>query len=117
MQHYKAIFRKSRKKISQSVNSCLIKISIDTNKSSLTLTGKYKSIEAGPFELGKNERLKLRVFVDKSIIEVFANGRQAVVRRIYPTRKDSVGVSLFSKGGTAKVKTLGAWDIMPSNPY
>ncbi len=93
------------------------KISIDTNKSSLTLTGKYKSIEAGPFELGKNERLKLRVFVDKSIIEVFANGRQAVVRRIYPTRKDSVGVSLFSKGGGAKVKTLGAWDIMPSNPY
>lgn len=91
------------------------KLKIDTRKSGLT--GSPKGIEAGPFELKKNEALKLRVFVDKSVVEVFANGRQAVMRRIYPNRKDSVAVTLFSEGGPAHVKTVEAWDIMPSNPY
>jgi beta-fructofuranosidase len=91
------------------------KLKVDTQKSSLGEGP--KSVEAGPFELKAGEPLKLRVFVDKSVVEVFANDRQAVMRRIYPTRKDSLGVVLFSKGGSAKVPTLQAWDMMPSNPY
>jgi beta-fructofuranosidase len=91
------------------------KLKIDTTKSSLAEGP--KSVEAGPFALKSGETLKLRVFVDKSVIEVFANGRQAVMRRIYPSRTDSVGVKLFSKGGAAHVTTLEAWDMMPSNPY
>jgi hypothetical protein len=76
-----------------------------------------KSVEAGPLELGADEPLRLRVFVDKSVVEVFANGRQAVMRRIYPSCEESVGVTLFSKGGPASVTRLEAWDMMPSNPY
>ncbi len=91
------------------------KLKIDTTKSGLTASP--KGIEAGPFKLNKNEPLKLRVFIDKSVVEVFANGRQAIMRRIYPNRKDSIGISLFSKGAPAKAKTVHAWDIMPSNPF
>lgn len=91
------------------------KLKVDTTRSSLTEGP--KSVEAGPFELKADEPLKLRVFVDKSVVEVFANGRQAVMRRIYPSRPDSVGVELFSNGGPARVATLEAWDMMPSNPY
>ena len=91
------------------------KLKIDTRRSSLTEG--TKSVEAGPFELKKGETLKLRVFVDKSIIEVFANSRQAVCRRIYPSRRDSVGVALFARGNSVNVPVLQAWDIMPSNPY
>ena len=91
------------------------KLKVDTTKSSLTEGP--KTVEAGPFELKRGEPLKLRVFVDKSVVEVFANGRQAVMRRIYPSRADSVGVALFSNGGPATVATLEAWDMMPSNPY
>ena len=91
------------------------KLKVDTTKSSLGEGP--KSVEAGPFELKPGEPLKLRVFVDKSVVEVFANNRQAVMRRIYPTRTDSQGVVLFSKGGLTKVTTLQAWDMMPSNPY
>jgi beta-fructofuranosidase len=76
-----------------------------------------KALEAAPFKLKKGERLKLRVFIDKSVVEVFANSRQAIARRIYPGRSDSIGVSLFSAGGTTRVHTLEAWKIMPSNPY
>ncbi|MEE8450682.1 MAG: GH32 C-terminal domain-containing protein, partial [Thermoguttaceae bacterium] len=56
------------------------KLKVDTNRSSLTEGP--KSVEAGPFELKADEPLRLRVFVDKSVVEVFANGRQAVMRRI-----------------------------------
>ncbi|MHC4336444.1 MAG: glycoside hydrolase family 32 protein [Planctomycetota bacterium] len=91
------------------------KLKIDTNKSSLGEGP--KSVEAGPFELKAGERLKLRVFVDKSVVEVFANNRQAFTRRIYPTNKDSVNVVLFSKGGSTKVPMLKAWNMMASNPY
>ncbi len=91
------------------------KLKIDVTKASLGEGP--KNVEAGPFELKKGETLKLRVFVDKSVVEAFANDRQAAMRRIYPTRPDSVGVSLFSQGGGAKVRRVTAWEIMPSNPY
>ena len=39
------------------------------------------------------------------------------MRRIYPTRKDSLNVILFAKGGSATVRTLESWDMIPSNPY
>ena len=90
-------------------------LKVDTTNSSLT-KGR-KSVEAGPLALKADEPLKLRVFVDKSVVEVFANGRQAVMRRIYPSRADSVAVRLFSNGGPVSVPSLDAWDMMPSNPY
>ena len=91
------------------------KLKIDTTRSSLT--DGPKSVEAGPFELPTGEPLRLRVFVDRSVVEVFANGRQSVMRRIYPSRPDSLGVKLFSHGGPVTVSTFEAWDMMPSNPY
>jgi beta-fructofuranosidase len=91
------------------------RLKVDTTRSSRTEGP--KSIESAPFELKPNQPLRLRVFVDKSVVEVFVNDRQAVMRRIYPTRADSVGVRLFSNGGSVNVTKLKAWDIMPSNPY
>jgi sucrose-6-phosphate hydrolase SacC (GH32 family) len=91
------------------------KLKVDTTRSSLTEGP--KSIEAGPLALKPGEPLLLRVFVDKSVVEVFANGRQAVMRRIYPSRPDSAGVALFSQGGPVRVERLHKWDMMPSNPY
>ena len=75
-----------------------------------------RAVEAAPLELKAGERLKLRVFVDKSVVEVFANRRQAIARRIYPSRADSMGVRLFSAGGDTRVHSLEAWKIRPSNP-
>ena len=76
-----------------------------------------KAVEAAPFELKPGERLRLRVFIDKSVVEVFANSRQAIARRIYPSRQDSTGVRVFSAGGDTHVHSLDAWKITPSNPY
>jgi sucrose-6-phosphate hydrolase SacC (GH32 family) len=61
-----------------------------------------------PFELKENEDLTLRIFVDKSMIEVFANDRQAAVAW-HDYSPDRLGVGLFSKGGDLAVKQVTAW--------
>jgi beta-fructofuranosidase len=90
-------------------------LKIDVTKASLGEGP--KNVEAGPLALKQGETLSLRVFVDKSVVEAFANDRQAAMRRIYPTRPDSVGVTLFARGGSAKVRQVKAWEMFPSNPY
>jgi sucrose-6-phosphate hydrolase SacC (GH32 family) len=71
-------------------------------------------VQVAPFDLSPDERLKLRVFLDRSILEVFANGRQCLTQRIYPTRSDSLGVMLFSRKGQSMIHSLAAWDLEES---
>jgi sucrose-6-phosphate hydrolase SacC (GH32 family) len=104
-------------------------LKIDFSQSSLNQNIKHRTLcmgsgenpqvhaQAAPFELSQGEALKLQIFVDRSILEVFANDRQCVTQRIYPTRSDSLGVALFSRGGATKVKTFDAWDVAPANPW
>jgi sucrose-6-phosphate hydrolase SacC (GH32 family) len=73
------------------------------------------TVQEAPFELRPGELLELRIFLDRSILEVFANGRQCVTQCIYPSRSDSLGVLLFSRGGSLKVRSLNAWDMAPAN--
>ena len=68
-------------------------LEVDTRRSGPEDTP--KAVESAPLELKAGEPLRLRVFVDRSIVEVFANGRQAIARRIYPS-SGSCGVSVFS---------------------
>lgn len=72
------------------------------------------SAQEAPFELKPGELLELHIYLDHSIMEVFANGRQCITQRIYPTRDDSVGVAFFARGGAAKVVSLEAWDMNPT---
>ena len=60
--------------------------------------------------------LKLRVFVDRSVVEVFINGKQYLAMRVYPGRKDSLGVSLRAQGQDAMLNKLDAWQLRPIWP-
>jgi sucrose-6-phosphate hydrolase SacC (GH32 family) len=75
------------------------------------------TVQAAPFELASGEDLHLRVFLDRSILEVFANRRQCMTQRLYPTRADSLGVELFSLDGEVEVVALKAWNMAPANPW
>jgi beta-fructofuranosidase len=90
------------------------KLKFDTRKSGLTIGRKI--IEEAPLELNNGEPLVLRIFVDKSIVEVFANDRQAIARMVYPTLGGK-GISLFSEGGSIETKSIKKWELSPSNPY
>jgi sucrose-6-phosphate hydrolase SacC (GH32 family) len=63
-----------------------------------------------PFELKTGERVELRVFLDKSMIEVFANDRQAAVV-LYKYAPENLGISFFSKGGDVLVKEVKSWKM------
>lgn len=65
-----------------------------------------------PVPSTSDQRVTLRVFLDRSIVEVFVNGGQSsVVSRIYPTRRDSLGLGLFSRGGAVQLKSLDVWRL------
>ena len=74
----------------------------------------------GNFELDPDEPLRLRIFLDRSVIEIFANGRTCLTSRIYPSREDSLGIGCFARGGTAKLRELKVWEMgsasVPSTP-
>jgi sucrose-6-phosphate hydrolase SacC (GH32 family) len=63
-----------------------------------------------PFELKPGEDLTLRVFLDKNMIEVFVNDRQAAVAP-HKYAPENLGVSLFSKGGDVVVKEVRGWKM------
>ncbi len=72
-----------------------------------------RAAETAPVYIGLNEPLKLRVFIDKSVVEVFVNGKQYVAVRVYPTRADSLGVSIVARGQNAGLNKLTAWQMNP----
>jgi len=62
------------------------------------------------------EPLRLRVFLDRSVVEVFVNDRQYLAMRVYPGRDDSVGISLRAQGQPAMLQHLNAWHLQPIWP-
>ncbi len=78
-----------------------------------------KSLRLGgttaPLDLKPGEDIQLRVFVDRSIVEVFANHRQAVVKQ-HEYAPGDTGVCLFSEGGQMNVRELKAWKMAATNP-
>jgi len=57
------------------------------------------TVQLGPFELAGKEPLKLQIFIDASVIEIFANGRACLTERAYPAHKESLRTGLFARGG------------------
>jgi beta-fructofuranosidase len=86
-------------------------ITIESSYSSTLPDARLRAPETAPFTLNPGETVKLRVFIDKSVVEVFVNGKQCVAMRVYPGREDSRGVSIRSQGQDAELKSLDAWQM------
>ena len=106
---------------------------IDTSYSSLRTDLVGKPPESAPFRLSSDGKAHLRVFLDRSLIEVFAdNGeclpewafprkgidklfplfsRQCAVARVYPLQEESNGISLFAIGGEARIVSMNVWQM------
>ena len=62
---------------------------------------------------GPVKELKLHIFLDKSVVEVFINGGITAVTRVeYPGEND-LGVSVFAENGKATLKSVEAWEMNP----
>ena len=76
---------------------------------SLNVAGTEVPLASAP----QSKTLKLHVFIDKSVLEVFINdGETSVTRVEYPGEKD-LGVSVFAENGSATLKSLDAWKMKP----
>jgi beta-fructofuranosidase len=62
-------------------------------------------------EADADEGVKLHIFLDHSVLEVFVNGRYYLASRIYPERRDSLGLELFTRSGRVKVRSLDIWHL------
>jgi beta-fructofuranosidase len=85
-------------------------ICLDGTRSS-TLPGIWiRPPERARFERGQ-EPLRLRVLIDRGVVEVFVNRKLYLAMRVYPAREDSLGVSLRAQGQDAVLNRLDAWQM------
>ena len=118
-----------------SYNSSLEQLEIDTSRSSLSsdiiqpwpypqasfamnlIADELQDVrkQQAPFKLNKKEPLRLQIFLDHSVLEIFANNRLCMTQRIYPTREDSLLVKVFSRHDRVVIRKIEAWDIAPTN--
>ncbi|MDO5554892.1 MAG: GH32 C-terminal domain-containing protein [Planctomycetia bacterium] len=59
----------------------------------------------------------MRVFLDKSTMEVFVDDCQCATHAVYPTLPDPVSVSVFTKDEAIKVDSAKAWEMFPINQW
>lgn len=60
----------------------------------------------------RGSELKLNIFVDHSIIDIFVNDKWATSIRVFPTDADADEIEVVSNGMTI-VKNLKAWNLSP----
>jgi beta-fructofuranosidase len=86
-------------------------ITIDASMSSIASDVVSRPPESASFYLDEDETLKLRIFIDKSSIEVFANNKTYLATRLYPSLKESLGVSFVSRGKAYVLKSFDSWQM------
>ena len=64
-----------------------------------------------PCALPAGEPLRLRLFLDHSVLEVFAGDGSVAVTRLVEIDASGVRIELFAEGGSAEVTALNAWPL------
>lgn len=75
------------------------------------------SAQRAPLKLRKDETLKLTVFLDRCVIEVFANRRQAMTQVVYPELEGSTRVKVFTGNEPAVVRNIQCFTMAETNAY
>ncbi|MDE5656939.1 MAG: GH32 C-terminal domain-containing protein [Muribaculaceae bacterium] len=68
-----------------------------------------------PEFMRKGQVMKMNVFVDHSIIDIFINDSWATSIRVFPTDTDADGAEVYTVGGAVTVKSLNAWKLDASS--
>ncbi|WDZ54625.1 GH32 C-terminal domain-containing protein [Paenibacillus polymyxa] len=82
---------------------------VDRSKTTLHPGEKCGGIQGGKLEL-LGENLKLHIYLDRSMVETYANGLKSLTTRVYPSRMDALGLEIWGDGEPF-VKSLEIWDM------
>lgn len=61
------------------------------------------------------ETMKMQLFVDHSIMDIFINDKYAFSLRVFPTDQNSDNIEIFSEGGATIFNYLNIWSLSPEN--
>jgi beta-fructofuranosidase len=107
----------SREETSIYYDSANKKLKMDVSKSTLNDRFKWNRTSTDTrnnlrnhFEIN-GETLKLHIYIDKSLIEVFANDKNSITRFVHPSLLQSNGMEVFADNGKTKVKSLEIWKL------
>jgi beta-fructofuranosidase len=59
----------------------------------------------------QGQDLSMRIYLDKSLIQAFANDSKMVTSWIYPSLPDAKGLSIWSSSGDVAIKSIKIWEI------
>ena len=77
-----------------------------TNSGNTAFHPAFASIEDAPVTLDKNGNVTMRIYLDRSSVEVFAqNGLRTITDQVFPNA-GADKMALFAEGGTAQLKSL-----------
>ena len=72
------------------------------------------SIGAASAPIGRQKQLRLRVFLDKGVVEAYANEGMAAIFAPLHAGPSDLGIELFARGGQARLDSLRAWPLKPA---
>jgi len=82
---------------------------VDRTKSSIDPDVRVDGVQGGYVDLD-GENLKLHIFLDRSVIEAFANYKKKLTTRVYVGRYDSLGLQIWADNDIT-VKSMEVWEM------
>jgi beta-fructofuranosidase len=64
----------------------------------------------GHFDL-QGESFKLHIFIDKALVQTYANDLKSITSWAYPTLAESKGLNIWSSNGQAKIKSMKVYEM------
>ncbi|HEU4843818.1 MAG TPA: GH32 C-terminal domain-containing protein, partial [Burkholderiaceae bacterium] len=86
------------------VDTARQRLEIDRSRTS---TKQPYGVQGGAFDLGA-QHLRLRLFLDRSMVEAYVNERKSLTSRAYPARPDADGLALLAAPGD-RIVSLKVW--------
>lgn len=82
---------------------------VDRTRSSIDPDVRVDGVQGGYVDLD-GENLKLHVFLDRSVVEAFANDKKKLTTRVYVGRYDSLGLQVWGDQDIT-VKSMEVWNM------
>lgn len=74
-----------------------------------SFSGLYQSVL--PQKPAVGETMRIHIFIDHSIMDIFVNNQYAFSIRIFPTDTNAEDIEAFSDGGTTRATSIQAWKL------
>jgi len=81
---------------------------------SLNLRTGVLSAGSAQTPLGRHSHYQLHIYLDKRVVEVYANGGIAAVFNTVDAAADDLAVAFFARQGSAKLESFRAWPMKPA---